>query len=178
VLIGARKDDGASVSRFVTATAPQLRVVAELEDLRRQHAWDGVVQRLVSSLERATSPDTALSETAASLAETLGARECVLLFLSSDGTEFRGYSSRGERVSYPATSGLMSAATDHNRLLRLHDDDGAWHYHVPFGREGARGMMALFGVSAAPGAVESVGHQAYALAGALAPHLPEEIWKE
>jgi hypothetical protein len=177
VLMGPSGEASSDVSRFADAVTPALRVVAELEDLRRQKAWDGVVRKLVTSLEQASSPETALSETCVALAETLGARECALLFLTPAGDALKGHSSEAAQVAYPAGSGVFAKVLSTGQPLRLSDHEGVWHYHVPFGSDPQRGVLALFGVSAAPGSVESVGHQACALADALASHFPQGAWQ-
>jgi hypothetical protein len=57
------------------------------------------------------------------------------------------------------------------------DEDGLWHYHVPFATGSRRGAMGLFGVSTGPGSVEALGHQAIGLVKALAERLPEAAWQ-
>lgn len=166
------------IDEFLAAVEPALRTVAELDDHRRERAWEGIVQRLVEELHDQTTESVgdAIAETCRSLAETLGARECVLLFRSHDGEVVRGYSSNGQRIVAPARSGLFGGDGG-DRPRRLVDEQGLWHYHVPFARDARRGALALFGVAASPGSVEAIGHQAVSLAHALAQRIPEGAWQ-
>lgn len=169
--------DAEGLDGFVDAVAPALRTAAELDDLRRERAWDGVTRRLVTDLSDAASPAEALTAACRSLAELLAADECVLLFRSEDGEVLRGFSSFGHRIVVPAESGWLAGGQDLKRARRLVDSESRWHFHVPFG-EGARtGVLALYGVTGSAGSLESVSHQATSLARALADRFPDSAWR-
>jgi len=77
----------------------------------------------------------------------------------------------------PARSGLVGGRADVATPGRLVDENGEWHFLVPFARDARRGVLALHGVSATPGTSESVAHQAVTLTRALAAKFPETAWR-
>ncbi len=180
VLVGSENLSGGrrSVDELLDSISPALRTAAELDDLRRQNAWDGVIRRLASAMQEARDPADALTSTCVALAETLKAEECVLLFLDPAEEMLRGYSSREVRLAWPAGAGILGHVQKLGKPVRLLDDAGTWHVHVPFAQNERKGVMGLFRTAATPGTVDSIVHQAQALASALAPHFPAAAWKE